>query len=157
MAHRGKLFPVHFRRDFSANANIQNPGVLAEGYDIILQGDNTVPSVVNGHLFHLSPVDQPDPASIQWRSETELLGGQDWDVILRVTIVQTVDVLLKAVWFLFRNEFLASSWQSVPANRLFPVQRGPAAFGQVLFTAGDVFPHGANFNFSDWHPTGYPP
>jgi hypothetical protein len=157
MAHRGRLYPVHFRRDFNHNADIRSTTTLAATYVTTLKSGLVPPTIVDGHTFRLQDIAGPDDATVAWLSPLQHIGLWDWQCRLWVRIVRTVDVLLEATWFLERDGILASSWRGVAADRFDPLASGNPLTWRVLFTNTAIFPIPPNFNYSVKSAEGYPP
>jgi len=155
MAHRGRLYPVAFRRDFNYNSDISNVSTLAREYLITLKSGVIPPYVVDGATFHLTPLPQPDAATLAWGQTDVDIGDFLWSIRLRVDFPELPDSWLRATWFLFKFEFLVSSWRGVPKSRDNPLDAGNLLTQAVLFTDFATFPLGANFNFSLATPAGY--
>lgn len=155
MAHRGRFFPVNFRRDFNANCDISSTTALAQAYTIELHSGTVPPYAVDGAVFVLNPTDPPSADALEWLSDVSVIAGHEYQLRLFVQIVQTVDVLLRATWRLSKDDFVVSQWRGVDKSRVDPLERGTLLTWQVDFTDFGAFPNGANFNFSHSGPVGY--
>lgn len=155
MAHRGKFFPVNFRRDFNANCDIRSTTALAQAYTIELHSGTSPGYAVDGSVFVLNPTDQPSPDALEWLSGVSVIAGHEYQLRLFVQIVQTVDVLLRATWRLSKDDFVVSQWRGVDSSRFDPLAKGTIGTWQVDFTDFGAFPQGANFNFSHSSAVGY--
>jgi hypothetical protein len=157
MAHRGRGAPVHFRRDFNWHGDISSTSVLLKAYEIELHSGTSPPYLVDGHTFRAQEIAGPDAATLAWLSPLQHIGIHDWQVRLWVRIIQTVDVILQSTWFLEREGILAASWRRNAGDRFDPVGAGNQLTWQTVFNNFDIFPRGAQFNFSFLSPVGYPP
>ncbi len=155
MAHRGKFFPVNFRRDFNANCDIRSTTALAQAYSVDLHSGVEPPYPVDGTHWIVRSIDQPNPSTVAWLSDLSDISGQTYQLRLWVEIIEPVGCILRVTWFLFKNDFLASSWRPNAGDRFDPFQSHFQPSWQVLFTDFATFPRGANFNFSSSGPTGY--
>lgn len=155
MAHRGKYFPVNFRRDFNANCDIRSTTALAQAYTTTLHSGTSPGYDVDGAVFVLNPADPPGPDALEWLSGVSVIADHEWQLRLFVQIIRTVDVLLRATWRLSKDDFVVSQWRGVDSSRFDPLERGTLLTWQVDFTDFGAFPQGANFNNSIAGPVGY--
>ncbi|SRR5580765_1957753 len=157
MAHIGRFFPVHFRRDFNADGNIKNTGALAKGYTIELRSGAAPPYLVDGHTFDMLDIGSPDDHTVEWLSPAQFLGIWLWQVRLHVSWHKLPDSILQATWYLERDAILVSSWRGVHESRENPLAGGNLLTHEILFTDFTTFERGADFNFSHTSTAGYPP
>lgn len=157
MAHRGKYYPVAFRRDFNFNCDIRSTTALADSYEITLHSGVTPPYGVEGFLFFLSTLPMPDERTLAWGCTDVEVDDELWSIRLRVEFSALPEAWLTATWFLFRSGFLCSSWRGVPRSRENPLDAGNLITQQVLFTDFSTFPSGADFNHSRTVAHGYTP
>jgi hypothetical protein len=157
MAHRGKYFPVHPRRDFNANCDIRNVHAIANKYDITLHSGLVPPTPLDGLTFRLNPMSQPDEATLAWGITDALIAGHLWSIRLRIVFNKLPDSLLQTTFFLFEYEFLATSWRNVPESRDFPLDPGNLLTHETLYIDYSAFPDGCSFFNSVTTPVGYSP
>lgn len=157
MAHRGRTYPNHFRRDFNTFCNAGVPQRYAKGYTIKLDSGYRPPYLVDGEEFHLQEIAGPDPATIAWLSPARAIGIWFWQVRCHVSFFNLPTDDRRPTWFLERDAILVSSWRTIPDPQHNVVAEGSPLFGQVLFTDFTTFENGANFNFSTTAVTRYTP
>lgn len=157
MAHRGRFYPVAFRRDFNARCDISSTTALADSYEITLHSGVIPPYGVEGFLFFLDQLPMPDNHTLAWGCTDVEVADELWSIRLRVEFSELPDTILLGTYYLFRSGFLCSSWRPVPdGDRFNPL--GPATLhSEVLYTDFGTFPNGANFNFSRAIAHGYTP
>jgi len=157
MAHRGKFYPVAFRRDFNFNCDIRSISTLADSYEITLHSGVAPAYGVEGFLFFLSQLPQPDERTLAWGCTDIEVDDELWSLRLRVEFLNPPECILRSTWFLFRSAFLASSWRGNAGDRFDPLSGNSPLGWQVLFTDFATFPSGANFNNSVHRAHGYTP
>lgn len=155
MAHRGRFYPVHFRRDFNANCDIRSISAFAKKYAIRLHSGTSPGYVVDGEQFILQEIAGPDASTIAWLSPSRTIGIWDWQLRLLVSFPHLPDALLQATWFLYRDVIVVSSWRPIEFDRFNPLESNTQLTWQVLFTDFTTFDRGANFNFSTLNAVGY--
>lgn len=91
MAHTGKQYPVHFRRDF--NINLQNYVLgYARAYFFFWQGYAGDLGVAVGHQeFRCDAVDETSFNGLKWRSPVYVLDGHQVYTELRTTVADGWD------------------------------------------------------------------
>lgn len=112
MAHRGKYYPVNFRRDFNHNANIASTSALPECWRNDIR-DFDPPQAPAGHTF----IACPDPALpgmpvLGWISDWATVAGHEWRVRLQCDFPSLPDTLLRGRLFMDRRDVgLVAIWK----------------------------------------------
>ena len=76
MAHVGKFYPVHFRRDLSLNLR-QFDAKYARAYNtIVLQAEGTLGIKLNGKSLYVHEKDGPTFEMAKWESEFTTVAGR---------------------------------------------------------------------------------
>lgn len=157
MAHRGRTYPNHFRRDFNFNSDVSNPERYAKGYTVTLDSGVRPGYIVDGHTFLVQEIAGPDPGTIAWLSPSQRIGIWDWQLRLHVSFFNLPTDDRRPTWFLERDAILVSSWRGNFDHQENAVVGGSPLSGTVIFTDELTFERGANFNFSITDPTRYVP
>lgn len=157
MAHRGRLYPVHFRRDFNPNTSAKTPGAWPKGWRTTLHSGVAPPYIVDGHTFDLQEIAGPNVSTIAWLSPAVMLGLWLWQVRFHISFWQLPDTPTQPTWFLERDAIVVSSWRGIHSSRSNEISSHNQLAWEVLFTDFTTFPAGANFNFSNVNTIGYPP
>lgn len=157
MAHRGRTYPNHFRRDFNYFCDVSNPTHYAKAYTIKLDSNVVPPYIVDGQFFTLVEVAGPDPTRIAWLSNARTIGIWLWQLRCDVQFFNLPTDERRPTWVLERDAIKVSSWRGNFDLQTNAVSGGRPLFGSVLLTDFTTFPAGANFNFSTVTPVGYAP
>lgn len=157
MAHRGRLYPVHFRRDFNRNCSIAGTAGFAKAYAVTLHSGTLPAYIVDNERFECVEVAGPDNATIQWLSPARTIGINFWQLRILVSFWQLPDSQLQSTWILERDAIVVSKWRPVPFSYDEPLRKRPFLPGQVLFTDETTFERGADFNASTYVAIGYLP
>lgn len=155
MAHRGRFFPVHFRRDFNRDTNAGAFTALAQAYNVVLNSGVVPGYLVDGERFRCQEIAGPDPATLAWLSPARDIGIWFWQLRIHVSFWTLPDTQLRSTWFLERDAIVVSSWRPIPTSYDDPIRKPPFLPGQVLFTDETTFEHGADFNNSIVTPAEY--
>lgn len=157
MAHRGRTYPNHFRRDFNTFCDVSNPNRYAQSYNCTLNSRATPPYIVDGQRFECLEVAGPSPTDIQWLSVARTIGIWLWQLRCIVSFFNLPTAERRPTWILQRDAIDVARWRGdIDPQSNFV---GGGAFpGQVpLFLDVTTFDHGANFNYSFVDPVRYPP
>lgn len=155
MAHRGKYWPVHFRRDFNWNCDIRSLTAFPRDWTIIFNSHTSPGYLIDGERFILTEIEGPNPSTIAWLSASRTIGIWDWQVRLFVRFINLPDSVLQSEWILYRDVIIVARWRRIFSDRFDPVTGGNPLTYQTLFVDVTTFPVGADFNYSTMHPTGY--
>lgn len=155
MAHKGRLYPVHFRRDFNFQCDVSSLRVLPKVWTNTLSSGEFVPYIIDGRTFVCQEVAGPDDHTIAWLSPAAMYGIWLWQLRLHVSFWQLPDSDLQATWILQRDAIDVARWRGVQSDRYDPVNPGRLISWQQPFLDFTTFPHGGNFNNSRFGPVGY--
>lgn len=155
MAHRGRFFPVHFRRDFNRDTNAGLFTSFAQAYNVVLNSGVVPGYIVDGERFRVQEIAGPNPSTIAWLSPSRTIGIWDWQLRLLVSFWQLPDTQLQPTWILYRDAIMVSSWRPILFSYNDPIRKPPFLPGQVLFTDETTFERGADFNNSLVSPAEY--
>lgn len=82
MAHAGKRYPVHFRRDFNLNVTTNSVGI-AKAYALTSQsGFGVVGQALPGKRFVCITRDETTFPGAIWESESQSVGGRDISILI---------------------------------------------------------------------------
>src|SRR6476619_3563545 len=114
MAHRGRLYPVNFRRDFNQGSDVSNTRSLAHDYQITLDSNTSRGYPVDGQSFVCSPTVSPDVRDLRWLSDVRHLGNFDWQLSIRARLIDVPDTRLQSFMELARLDVgPVARWQSI--------------------------------------------
>ena len=94
MAHKGKQYPVHFRRDFNLDVSTNNIGI-AKGYSLACHDcSGSVGVVLSTRLVHCKAVDETTFQGLKYESSVMHIGSRfvqfkatfEWDFTLKALI-----------------------------------------------------------------------
>jgi hypothetical protein len=157
MAHRGRRYPVHFRRDWNQNGDISNAFAIAENYRLVLHLGPGVGGPLEGAVFVLTGTTMPNTATLQWRSENRRLGTFDYFVIQQSVFGNLPDTILESFGDLYTvQRGHAAGWRFCANSRLEPFKYDPPAGATVVYDTVTV-PATAKIEYSRTTPIGYSP
>jgi hypothetical protein len=155
MAHRGRRYPVHFRRDWNQNSDISNPFVLAESYRLVLHTGPSGSSILDGAVFVLTPTTTFSIAVLQWLSSNRHLGGFDYYVIQQSVFGNLPDTILESFADLYTvQRGHAAGWRFCANSRTEPFKYDPANGATVIYDPVTC-PATAKLEYSRTTPIGY--
>jgi hypothetical protein len=141
MAHRGKDWPVLFRRDFNLNVQTYRHG-LAEKYHV------QIPQFVFPDYPELRNTDwicgtglYDPPDRIAWNSPLTVLSGRTWQVQMHGTLSGAGLALFTPTWQLWLNGALTITYELRAADHTTDIPISGAA-GHVSFIDASKFPSG---------------
>jgi hypothetical protein len=155
MAHRGRHFPVNFRRDFNQNCDISNVNAAAETYRVVVHSGVLPPYPIDGTVFICTPTVSPASAELRWLSELKFVGGFNWQLLGILIFPFVPDTKLSFSWTMLRiGRGSVAQWfyHSPSYNDPFTFESG---FAKTVNVDAGVFPRGAFFENSTTTPVGY--
>lgn len=157
MAHRGRLYPVAFRRDFNFQCNVQSTTAFPKVWDVVLHSGVAPGYIVDGERFICQEIIGPNPATITWLSPARTIGIWFWQLRVNLSFWALPDSDLQSTWILQRDAIDVSRWRRIHSDRFNPIGFPIGLYSEVLFTDTTTFDRGADFNHSLTNPQGYPP
>lgn len=141
MAHRGKPWPLTFRRDFNLNVNTYRAGLA---HDYLLQTHQfmfTDWPLLRNLDWHCGPATDAVLPRLIWRSEMRTISGHTWRFRLVGTLVGDPLQLFEPSWYLERDGSDVCAWLMADAtsNSRFPPS---GVQGRIIFFDPVVFPSG---------------
>lgn len=155
MAHRGRLFPVNFRRDFNQGGDISNVNAIAESYRIVIHTGVVPAQPIDGTVWIVTPTAMENPVYLKWLSERRLFQGFHLQLSVFCGFPNNPDTVLQAQFrFDTTERGRAAEWNlGFPGSYTAPFILGPGASTGVVDPA--VFPRGGQFQNSLATPVGY--
>jgi len=141
MAHRGKTWPVVFRRDFNLNVQTYRHG-LAEKYRVELPVF-TFPDYpeLRNTQWTCGPGALEAPQSLAWLSVVTTLAGRNWQIRFYGRLSGTALDFFTPSWELWLNGVKIFSYAMRAADRSSDVPIN-GTMGSILFQAPGKFPSG---------------
>lgn len=155
MAHKGRKYPVDFRRDWNRNADISITSPNPDRWHVVLHSGVTPPYPIDGSVFVCLPVGFTPPDEIVWRSAVQSIGGFQWWLDAHDQFIALPDANRVALWQLHRlDKDLVAAWHPRLPDRSDP-WRFISTEANTIFTDTTVFPRGQFFYNSSTSPVGY--
>jgi hypothetical protein len=155
MAHKGRLYPVAFRRDFNFHCDIRSTTTLPLHWRATLHSFVVPPYPIDGSIFVCGGDVFIPPDKLRWQSAVQPVGGFDWRLTAILQFVQLPDTILKSHWELERlDKGLVAAWETSPPDYFNPFGFS-GLFAKTLFNDFTVFPHGSFFYNSSTSAVGY--
>jgi hypothetical protein len=156
MAHRGKDWPVVFRRDFNLNSQTYRHG-LANRYDVGTQAF-TFPDYpeLQNTVWDCGPGTLEPPARLAWLSNVRVLAGRSWQFRFYGTLSGAALEFFTPSWELWLNgaKILAYALRAPDHNSDVPIN---GLGGSITFQDPTKFPHGpGSVGFVTVSPVHYP-
>lgn len=110
MAHSGKIFPLHFRRDFNLNVNTYQQG-LPNVYILSFARNwgDPLPDPLAGTTFRCTPDQSPVPERLVWTSAAVHSAGHTFRARFELTLSGTKTVANRFI--LITDATLGLIWQ----------------------------------------------
>jgi len=155
MAHRGRSYPVDFRRDFNFNGDVSVASPNPDRWRIVIHSGVTPPYPVDGAVFTCVPAGFVPPDQYTWLSPQQLISGLHYFVRVLHNFPALPDTIRRGTFQLETAErALVAAWD----NRLNS-RTEPYAFvsseAHTFFRDSGLFPRGGTFQLSSTSPVGY--
>jgi len=104
MAHKGKEYLLHFRRDFNLNVHTYRYGI-ADAYILqVLSNDVANPPPFIGQFVTCPRVAMPDLLTLRWLSDVQRSGGHTWRFRIELAITQPAPAMELVTFYLDRSD-----------------------------------------------------
>ena len=155
MAHRGRRYPVAFRRDWNQKSDISNPAAHALHWRVTVRSGVSPPYGVDGSVFVCGPDVYVSPNELRWQSPVQHVSGFDWRLTVFATYPFIPDTKLTGQWQLERmDRGRVAFWVNHSPSYLDPWSF-ESGFAKTLQLDGIVFPRGGFFENSVTTPVGH--
>jgi hypothetical protein len=155
MAHKGRHYPVAFRRDFNYRSDVSSTTAFPRHWTVVLHSGAVPVYPIDGATFVCGGDMFVAPDELRWESPVQHVAGFNWQLTALLQFFQLPDSILTAHWQLQRlDKGLVSSWVTSPPDYFNPFGFS-GVFARTLFNDFTVFPRGSFFYFSSTNPTGY--
>src|SRR5215471_17371132 len=125
MAHRGRRYPVHFRRDYNQGGNIAAPWVLAENYHVPLFSIYPFPPAPVGTDFVCPGQPVSGVSDPTWLSDPVANSGHLWQLRITVYFSALPDSILRSRLELSRLDVgLVLQWRNGEGSYSNPFDNG---------------------------------
>jgi len=155
MAHRGRPYPVDFRRDYNQNCDVSIPRPNAARYRVVIHSGVVPTYPIDGTVFVPERAVYIPVNLLKWTSARVTVGGFQWWVEIDQIFPFLPDTKRTALLTLFRSDRSnVASW----------AYRAPSYDDPLQFISTEantsgldpfVFPRGGSFQNSTTTPIGY--
>jgi len=155
MAHRGKHYPVDFRRDFNLNGDISVPSPNPHRWRVTIHSGVIPPYPVDGAVFICVPVGFVPPDQYTWISPKQVIGGLHYFVRVLHNFFFLPDTIRNGSFQLETDErALVAAWRNNHGSRTEPFAY-ISSEASTFFRDTVLFSRGGSFQLSATDPVGY--
>lgn len=155
MAHRGRPYPVAFRRDFNQYSNIANGHAFPLKWHVVVHSGVVPVYPLDGSVWVCGPDVYIPDGLLQWSAPVQHIAGVDYQLRVQLLYTNLPDSLLVA-HFLFVTNPTGYGFYWIPRE---PVRDDPFSFvsgeARTFDLDHTLYPRGGFFQNSNWAAVGY--